>query len=137
MHVTVSFTFGRDGVQLIGGGGGSGTSTVVDLLSLPTALRTVSEMVLRPGVLHLGEWIELEADPLESPPLHMYVSGSVPDTVGEQVTAWFIVADDGQPRLLIVGGVITLTVVDSLSLPTALRTVNETVFVPAELQLGK
>ena len=41
-----------------------------------------------------------------------------------------------QPGPGLVAGAATVTVVESLSLPTALATVRETVFAPVSLQLG-
>ena len=56
MQVTVSFTVGDEGVQLMLLITGAATTvTVVESLSLPPPLPTVSKTVLLPAELQLGE----------------------------------------------------------------------------------
>lgn len=50
-------------------GGGGGTVRLVELLSLPAELLTLSEMVLLPDELKLVEYVAL-LPPLDEPPLH-------------------------------------------------------------------
>ena len=119
-HVTVSPTLGRDGEQLISGGGTGRTSTVVESLPSPPSLLAVSMTVYRPSRLKLGLYLELEPL-LGEPPaaLHEYLAISPPlllDT--RHVTLSPSSIEDGEQLMppLICGGGTLLMVTVAVSL---------------------
>ena len=79
-----------------------GTVTLVEALSLPPRLLTVSEMVLSPDVLNLV--VYLDPLPLDAPPLHEYVSGVPPLRLALQATLSSTCGEDGEQLMLLIAG---------------------------------
>ena len=129
-----SFTSADDGQLMLSiTGGFGGASTVIESVSLPAELLTDSHTTCVPDASNVG--LNVGLSPLRPlPPIHNHSSGSPPDNRAVQVTVSPALGRGGEQLMLSItgGSGLTVTAVDSRSLPAELRTVSQTVFAPAE-----